>query len=68
VSPYGVGATTDAIVTEQVLKEAMVSLHYDEIPLIESAGKIRYTIANHLYDRNVRGLWKAARGKDHETT
>ena len=24
--------------------------------MIESAGKIRYTIANHLYDRNVRGL------------
>ena len=24
--------------------------------MIESAGKIRYTIANHLYNRNVRGL------------
>lgn len=36
VSPYGVGATTDAIVTEQVLKEAMVSLHYDEIPLVDA--------------------------------
>lgn len=36
VSPYGVGADQEAMVTEQVLKEAVVSLHYDEIPLVDA--------------------------------
>ena len=36
VSPIGIGATTDPVVTEQVLKESMVSLHYDEVPLVDA--------------------------------
>ena len=36
VSPIGIGATSDPVVTEQVLKESMVSLHYDEVPLVDA--------------------------------
>jgi hypothetical protein len=50
VSPYGVGATTDAMVTEQVLKEAMVSLHYDEIPLVDAL--------ENVVNQAGRGQWR----------
>lgn len=40
VSPIGVGAEKDPIITEQVLKESMISLHYDEIPLVDALESI----------------------------
>ncbi|MBA44336.1 MAG: hypothetical protein CMF62_10100 [Magnetococcales bacterium] len=40
VSPIGVGAEKDPIITENVLKEAMISLHYDEIPLVDALESI----------------------------
>lgn len=36
VSPIGVDTKQEAAVTEKVLREAMVSLHYDEIPLVDA--------------------------------
>lgn len=50
VSPYGVGATSDAMVTEQVLKEANVSLHYDEIPLVDAL--------ENVVNQAGRGQWR----------
>lgn len=40
VSPIGVGAEKDPVITENVLKEAMISLHYDEIPLVDALESI----------------------------
>lgn len=42
VSAMGVGGAAGAgpMITEQVLKEAMVSLHYDEIPLVDALENI----------------------------
>jgi len=35
-SPIGVGSQQDVAITENVLKEAIVSLHYDEVPLVDA--------------------------------
>lgn len=40
VSPVGVDGASRAAVTENVLKEAMVSLHHDEIPLVDALENI----------------------------
>ena len=40
VSPFGVQTDGDVMVTEQMLKEAMISLHYDEIPLVDALESI----------------------------
>lgn len=39
-SPAGVGKQDNVLVSENVLKEAMVSLHYDEIPLVDALENI----------------------------
>lgn len=40
VSPIGVPTDQNPVVTEDVLKESMVSLHYDEIPLVDALESI----------------------------
>lgn len=40
VSPIGVDTDGEVMVTEQMLKEAMISLHYDEIPLVDALESI----------------------------
>ena len=40
VSPIGVETDGEVMVTEQMLKEAMISLHYDEIPLVDALESI----------------------------
>ncbi len=40
VSPVGVEKTAKLAVTEDVLREAMVSLHYDEVPLVDALENI----------------------------
>ena len=40
VSPIGVETEGEVMVTEQMLKEVMISLHYDEIPLVDALESI----------------------------
>lgn len=49
-SAVGVGDVDDVAVTETVLKEAMVSLHYDEVPLVDAL--------ENLVNQAGRGEWR----------
>lgn len=40
VSPFGVETDGQVVITERTLKEAMISLHYDEIPLVDALESI----------------------------
>lgn len=49
-SAVGVGDVDEVAVTETVLKEAMVSLHYDEVPLVDAL--------ENLVNQAGRGEWR----------